>query len=103
MSTARILKLVSGLLEAILGIPVLGGLIVISTGWAVLGAMLILHIVTLIFSANEKRGFGSSIVGIVTSCIAWIPIVGMIMHIISAVVLLISAADKGSDENFSKL
>jgi hypothetical protein len=56
--------------------------------------MLVLHIVTLVISVNEKSGKTGSIVGIITSCIAWIPFVGMIMHLISALLLLIDAAKK---------
>ena len=99
MSTAKILKWVTGGMEAFLGIPVLGGLVVVSTGWTILGVMLILHIVTLLFSANEKRDYASSVVGIVTSCIGWIPIIGMIMHIITGILLMVSAAKKDADMN----
>jgi hypothetical protein len=56
--------------------------------------MLVLHIVTLVISVNEKSGKTGSIAGIITSCIAWIPFVGMIMHLISALLLLIDAAKK---------
>ncbi|MBP1970685.1 hypothetical protein J2Z83_002821 [Virgibacillus natechei] len=33
-----------------------------------------------------------SILGIVTSCVAWIPGVGIVMHILSAIFLMINAA-----------
>lgn len=92
MKTSQILKWVSGGFEALLGIPFFGGLLVISLGWSPLGAALILHIVTLIFCAQERTSYPGSILGIVTSLIAWIPFVGMIMHLTTAIVLLISAA-----------
>ncbi len=90
-STSNTLKWIAGGLEAILAIPVLGGLIVISFAWMPLVLMLILHIVTLVFSANENTSKGPSILGIATSCFGWIPIVGFIMHVASAIWLLITA------------
>ena len=94
MSISKILKWVSGGLEALMGIPVLGGTIVLSLAWTPLFIALALHIVTLIFSAKEGTNKHGSILGIVTSCVAWIPFVGMVMHIISAVLLMVDAAKK---------
>lgn len=98
MKISTILKWVTGGLEALLGIPVLGGLIVISMAYIPLGVMAILHIITLIFSSKENVSKHGSILGIVTSCVAWIPFVGMIMHILSAIFLMIDAAKSGSSE-----
>lgn len=94
MSTSRILRLVTGILEAVLGIPILGGLIVIGMAWTPLGIMFILHIITLIFCSKENKDKAGSILGIITSCLAWIPFVGMALHIVTAIILLISAAKK---------
>ncbi|WP_048600381.1 hypothetical protein [Rubeoparvulum massiliense] len=88
---STILKWVSGGLEAFLGIPIVGGLIIFSSAWTPLFVMLVLHIVTLIFSINERTNRHGSILGIVTSCVGVIPIVGMIMHIITGVVLMVDA------------
>ncbi|TQR20829.1 hypothetical protein [Psychrobacillus vulpis] len=92
MSRSKILKWVTGALEAILGIPILGATIVIGFLWIPLGVMLILHIVTLVLTKNDGGSTTGSILGIVTSCVAWIPFVGMIMHIISAIFLMIDAS-----------
>mgnify|MGYP003413354782 CR=1 FL=1 len=92
MKISTILKWVSGGCEALLGIPVLGGTIVVSLLWVPLLVTLALHVVTLMFSINEGTNKHGSIVGIVTSCVAWIPGVGMVMHIISAVLLMVDAA-----------
>ncbi|MFL6559569.1 MAG: hypothetical protein ACJ8MO_26075 [Bacillus sp. (in: firmicutes)] len=92
MPTSKILKWVSGGLEALLGVPILGGTIVIGLVWTPLAMMLILHIITLVFTKKEGGSPTGSILGIVTSCVAWIPVVGMIMHIISAIFLMIDAA-----------
>ncbi|MBO1512780.1 hypothetical protein [Metabacillus bambusae] len=97
--TVKTLKWVSGGLEAILGIPILGGSIVIGLGWTPLLVMLIFHIVVLVLSKKVGVKAHGNILGIVTSAIGWIPIVGMFMHMLSAVFILIDAArkDKNSD------
>ncbi|WP_198508861.1 hypothetical protein [Bacillus sp. FJAT-44742] len=87
----RVLKWVAGGLEALLGFPILGATIVLGFYWVPLLIMLALHIVALVITTNEGRKKTGHILGIVTSCIAWIPIVGMIMHIITATFLLIEA------------
>ncbi|NDI34748.1 hypothetical protein [Chengkuizengella sediminis] len=97
MGASKNLKWVTGGLEAILGIPILGGSIVLGLAWTPLIIMLVLHIITLAVCSKEGSTKTPSIVGIITSCIAWIPIVGMIMHIITAILLLVSAA-KSSPE-----
>ncbi len=94
MSNARTLKLISGIGEAILAIPFLGGIIVVSLGWVPLIIMLVLHIITAVVCSNERTSKLPSILGIVTSAIGWIPFVGWFMHLLSAIVLLLSAARK---------
>lgn len=91
MRTSTALKWVSGGLEAFFGIPFVGGAIILSTGWAPLFPMAILHIITLVFCVRDRDGKVGSILGIITSCLGWIPLLGMCLHIITAVVLLVSA------------
>lgn len=48
-----------------------------------------------------KRNNGhatGSVLGIVTSCVAWIPFVGMVMHILTAIFLMIGAGTKDGQE-----
>lgn len=92
MSSSRIMRWVSGGLEALLGIPVLGGSIVIGLYWTPLLVMFILHIITLVLSKRNDEPIYGPVLGIVTSVVAWIPFVGMIMHILSAIFLMVSAA-----------
>lgn len=91
MSSARILKWITGAMEALLGIPILGGTLVISFLYTPLMILLILHIITLVYCNQEGLDKAPSTLGIITSCIAWVPILGMIMHILTAVFLLISS------------
>ncbi|MGE6631973.1 hypothetical protein [Bacillus sp. NPDC077027] len=92
MSISRILKWITGIFEACLAIPVIGGIFVISHGYSPLMFMLILHIITLILSKKDTGFSIGSIFGIVTSCLAWIPILGFILHIVTAVTLILTAA-----------
>ncbi|MCM2675756.1 hypothetical protein [Alkalicoccobacillus plakortidis] len=94
MSTSRIFKWITGGGEAILAIPVLGGAIVMSTYWTILLVMLGLHITTLILSNKDRGDTHASILGIVTSCVAWIPFVGFVMHLITAILLLVNAGKR---------
>jgi len=91
MSLSRILKWITGIFEALLGIPVLGGWYILANLWTPLFVMLILHIVTLILTKRDRGSGIGSILGIITSVIGWIPIIGMIMHIITAIALFLSA------------
>lgn len=91
MHVSTVLKWISGGLEALLGVPILGGTLVIALAWTPLAVMFILHVVTLVFSIREGEKKHGSILGIVTSCVSWIPFVGMTMHIITAIILMIDA------------
>lgn len=94
MKAAKNLMLITGIFEAVLGIPVLGGAFVMLSGYTLLFATLALHIVTLVLCSQHNRPVAGSILGIVTSVLAWIPVLGMLMHIATAIVLLITAAKR---------
>lgn len=82
------LKLASAIGETVLGIPVLGWMIVLSLAWLPLGIMFVLHIITLVSATKLEDGKkAGSIVGIVCSVLAWIPVVWLLLHIASAIVL----------------
>lgn len=91
-SKVKTLKWISGGYEAILGIPFIGGSIVIGFGYTPLVVALIIHIITLVMAKKAGVTAFGNILGIVTSCLAWIPILGMILHIISAIFILLDAA-----------
>ncbi|ASI36279.1 MULTISPECIES: hypothetical protein [unclassified Exiguobacterium] len=88
----RTLKWVSGGLEAILGIPILGGLIVIGSGYNALWLMLAFHIVVVVLTARAGNVSKGNIVGIVASTVGVIPVVGMLLHMAAAITILLDAA-----------
>lgn len=88
------LKWTTGILELILAVPLLGGTIVVGSAYIALGVMLVLHILTLVFAAKEEEAKAGSILGIVTSCLAWVPFLGWVLHLVTAIILLIDAAKK---------
>lgn len=96
MSKSRIMKWVTGGLEAFLAIPVLGALVIIGLIWIPLFIMLALHIVTLVFTKQDGGPITGSILGIVASCLGWIPFVGWILHVLAAIFLMVNAAQPDS-------
>jgi hypothetical protein len=92
MKTNRTLKLTTAIIESVLAIPIIGGLLIIMSLWSILLIMLALHIITLVYSSREKKSKYGSILGIVTSAIGWIPAVGWMMHVATAVCLWVSFA-----------
>lgn len=91
MKISRIMLLVAAVCELLLAIPLLGGSIVIATGYGVLGFMFLLHLVALVLAARDRVPFYGPIFGIVTSALAWIPFLGWALHLASGIVLLINA------------
>ncbi len=88
---SRTMKWVFGSLEAIWGIPVLGGMLILSLAWTPLAIMLILHIIGLVFASKENRSKTGHILGILASSLGWIFGVGMVLHILAAIFLMIEA------------
>ncbi|MFB7142216.1 hypothetical protein ACFCYN_21555 [Gottfriedia sp. NPDC056225] len=91
-SNVKTMKWISGGFEALLGIPAIGGSIVIGFGYTPLFIALVLHIITLVLAKKAGVSAFGNIFGIVTSCLAWIPFLGMFLHIFSAIFILIGAA-----------
>lgn len=96
---STILKWVTGGLELFWGLPFIGGMIIVSLAWTPLALMLILHIITLVFSSKENKKIYGSVLGIVTSVVAIIPFVGMVMHIITGILLLVDANNQQKQQN----
>lgn len=88
----KITKWVAGGIEALLGIPILGAGIILGLLWIPLACMLAFHIVNLVLSHKEGLPITGSILGIIANVLGLIPIVGMVMHILTAIFVMIEAA-----------
>lgn len=78
------MKMACAITETILAVPVMGGAIIVGLLWTPLLVMLALHIVTLILTHKHKSVKGN-VLGIIASTVGAIPLVGWILHIITAV------------------
>lgn len=85
------MKWITAIAEAFLAIPIIGGAVVIGTGYSALGVMFVLHAITLILSIRDMKGKGASILGLVTSVVSVIPVIGWFMHLLTAGALFLSA------------
>lgn len=94
MGASKALRWITGSFEIILAIPLLGAAIVIGSAYSALGLMFILHLVTLIVSSKDNEPIYGSVLGIVTSVLAWIPFVGWVLHLITGILLMVSAGQK---------
>lgn len=94
MSASKAMKWITGSCEIILAIPIMGAAIVIGTGYSVLGLMFILHVITLILSSRDRESIYGSVLGIITSLLAWIPFVGWFLHLITGILLMVSGGQK---------
>lgn len=104
MKYSNTLKWISGSAEGFIGLPFIGAAVVVGSGYTVLALMFMLHMTTLVFSLREKRPTMSSLVGLITSCLAWnIDLwLGMLLHIITAVLLLLDALNDGKNKKAMK-
>ncbi|MBN3554486.1 hypothetical protein JYA63_09430 [Fictibacillus nanhaiensis] len=92
MNISRLLKIITGGMEAFLGIPFLGGAIILASAWGPLQFMFVFHLITLIICIVQKERFTGSVLGLITSIVGYVPVIGMIMHIVTALVLFFDAA-----------
>lgn len=88
----KILKWIAGGIEAFLSIPILGASIILSLLWIPLAIMLALHITILVFCKKEDLPITGNILGIIASALGWVPFVGWIMHILTAIFVMIEAS-----------
>ncbi|MDQ0297922.1 putative membrane protein [Salibacterium salarium] len=91
MKLSALAKFISGGYEALLAIPLIGGSIVLFSGYSALGIALTLHIITFIIAYVYRTAKTPSVFGIITSLIAGIPVIGWLLHTITAILLLVSA------------
>ncbi|KGE19618.1 hypothetical protein [Paenibacillus wynnii] len=86
---AKLLKWGTFAYEAFLALPIIGGLFVLANGWIPLGIAFLLHALAIIVLFKERGPVIGNVVGVVTSIIGFIPIVGWVMHGITALILLV--------------
>ncbi|KRN78827.1 hypothetical protein IV52_GL001107 [Fructilactobacillus lindneri DSM 20690 = JCM 11027] len=92
--------MIAAIIESVLLIPVIGGVIVVSTLWFPLIALIGLYIAGLVIVSQAETTGGSDryatelstaktkyIVGIACAAIAFIPFIGWILHIVMAVMM----------------
>lgn len=102
--TSAVVKGIAGGYELILAIPFIGGTIVVASGWQALTLGLVIHIVALGIAIGSRTSVIPSVFGIVTSLLAWIPILGWILHTVTCIVYFISAyADARKDRQDSDI
>ena len=94
MKLSNWLMLAMGIVECILGFPVLGGALIITFLWIPMILALVGHIAVLVFTLNAKRKIAPSVMGIVANTVGLIPIVGMILHILAAIFNMVGAFRK---------
>lgn len=92
MKALGTLKVVALIIEILLAIPILGGTIVIGSAYTALAVEGIIHIIVLILAFKASSSKLSSILGIVTACLAAIPFLGWILHVITAVIYAMDVA-----------
>ncbi|MFD2705892.1 hypothetical protein [Salibacterium lacus] len=81
-------KFITGGFEALLAIPIIGGSIVVFSGYSALWTAFILHLIAIAIMFVYRRSKAPNIFGLVASVIGLIPVVGWIMHVIAAVWLI---------------
>jgi hypothetical protein len=86
---AKLFKWGTCVYEAFLALPVIGGLFIIANGWVPLAIAFLLHAVAIVILQRERKPFVGNVLGIITSILAFVPILGWIMHGITALVLLV--------------
>lgn len=88
-SSIRILLLVFAVIallhEAFLGIPILGGSYILSTGWGALGFNMVIYLIVALVIFGDRNNEAKEIVyipilGIILNIIAVIPFIGMFIH-----------------------
>ncbi|MGF7050231.1 hypothetical protein J2T13_004756 [Paenibacillus sp. DS2015] len=90
-NTSKLLKWVTCAIEAFFAIPLIGGGFILSYGWTPLFVALILHVIAILSLLKDRGSIIGNGLGVITSLVGIIPILGWIMHAVTALVLLIEA------------
>jgi len=82
------LKASIAFLEILMAIPVVAWMFVITTGFPIF-IMLLFHTVSLIVATKTQTKILGNILGIFASFLAIIPVLGWLLHVTTAIVLLV--------------
>ncbi|MCM2678045.1 hypothetical protein [Alkalicoccobacillus plakortidis] len=94
-----IFKWFLGIAEASLAFPVFGGVFIAELLWIPLLIMLIMHIIGLKISKKAHLSRTGHILGIITSALGIIPVIGWTLHLITAYHLLYEASMKSKESD----
>ena len=84
------------IVEFILAIPILGGTIILAYVYTPLILAFIIHTIALVLrKSNESKSIAAPILGIVTSVLGFIPVLGWGLHLAAFIVYLVDIS-KGS-------
>lgn len=84
-----ITTIIAFLYELYLAIPLIGGATVLATGYTALTIAFVIHLIVLIFRLFSGRNKTVPIVAMILTLLAWIPVLGWLIHVIIAVLYLI--------------
>jgi len=90
----NIMKWLSGGCEAFLGIPIIGGTVILSLAWIPLFIMMAVHVLIVIVALKNKHENDfptGNVIGLGASIFGFIPGLGMVLHIVAAVFILMEA------------
>lgn len=85
-------KTIIGFLELFFGFPILGGLLILKMNYIPLLILFCLHVYGIILSKKFNENYLGHSIGIVTNLLGFIPILGMMMHLISGAINLFEAS-----------
>ena len=83
------LKLIAASFETVLAIPLVGGLLIISSFWLLLALEVIIGIFGVIRANKEKKAKNGHVMQIIAGFVGWVPFLGWLLHLLSAVMLWI--------------
>lgn len=82
-----------------MAIPVISWLIVFTTGFPIF-ILLLFHTISLIIAVKSKTKVLGNILGLCASILAIVPVLGWLLHVITAIVLLVDVRkNKNSEES----
>ncbi len=85
MTNVQVAFLVAAIYETFFAIPVLGWILYTGSFSHFVIISLVIHIVALILANQEKVSVAGSMVGILASALAFIPVLGWMLHIVAAI------------------